>query len=225
MNQISRSLLGEFLGTAALTCVVVGSGIMGAQLSDDDGVALIINALSTILALGILIYLFMPLSGAQLNPVVTMIVALRKEMSPALAVGHIAAQLVGGILGVLVANTMFGLSTVQISTTAREPVGLLLGEVIATAGLVVVIFVSIARSNTALLPILVPAWIGSAYFFTSSTSFANPAVTIGRMFTDTFAGISPSSVLPFIGAQILGALIGWSLTALFRVPLNNDHEA
>lgn len=223
--RTTRQLVAEFLGTAVLTCVVVGSGIMGAQLSDDNGVVLLINALSTILALGILIYLFMPLSGAQLNPVVTMIVALRKEMSPALAAGHIAVQIVGGILGVLVANTMFGLSTVQISTAAREPVGLLLGEVIATAGLVVVIFVAINRANTALLPVLVPAWIGSAYFFTSSTSFANPAVTIGRMFTDTFAGISPSSVMPFIGAQILGALIGWGLTFLFRIPNSTNHQA
>jgi glycerol uptake facilitator-like aquaporin len=191
-----------------LVCVVVGSGIMGTELSDDAGVALIINAVSTIFALALLIQILGPLSGAHFNPVVTLVSAAQRELSLSRSLAFIAAQISGAISGSLLANAMFNLPLAQISGHDRVTQGTLIGEVLATAGLIIVIGTFVARKNDALIPIAVAAWIGSAYFFTSSTSFANPAVTIGRVFTDTFAGIAPGSVLPFIAAQVIGALIG-----------------
>ena len=217
-SQTTVKVLGEFLGTAVLVATVVGSGIMGTALSQDLGVALFINAVSTILVLGVLIFVFLPIRGAQFNPAVTMIMALKKEITPALAVSYVAAQILGGILGAAVANTMFGAPALQISHNARDSYGLLLGEVIATAGLIFIILLTVARGEASKLSILVPAWIGAAYFFTSSTSFANPAVTIARMFTDSFSGIAPSSVLFFVIAQLLGALLGWAGATLFLTP-------
>ncbi len=217
-HSTTAILIAEFLGTAVLVATVVGSGIMGTALSADIGLALLINMISTVLALGILIFLFLPISGAQFNPAVTLVMFLKKEIATGMALAYVALQVLGGIAGAMLANVMFDTAALQISTNNRDTVGMLIGEVVATAGLIVVILFAVARNQAALLPILVPAWIGAAYLFTSSTSFANPAVTIGRIFTDSFAGIAPSSVLPFIGMQIIGALLGLALGAVFLRP-------
>ena len=211
MIKILRKWLAEYIGTATLVCVVVGSGIMGTNLSKDSGVALLINAFSTIFALALLILIIAPISGAHFNPAVTLVQVLRREMNVVEFLSFISAQIAGAISGAIIANVMFDLEAIQISTNERVSTGTLVGEVIATAGLITVIFVLVARSQDKLIPVAVAAWIGSAYFFTSSTSFANPAVTIGRVFSDTFAGINPASVLPFIIAQLVGAMIGIAL--------------
>ena len=211
MIKILRKWLAEYIGTATLVCVVVGSGIMGTNLSKDSGIALLINAFSTIFALALLILIIAPISGAHFNPAVSLVQVLRREMNAVEFLSFISAQIAGAISGAIIANVMFDLEAIQISTNERVSTGTLVGEVIATAGLITVIFVLVARSQDKLIPVAVAAWIGSAYFFTSSTSFANPAVTIGRVFSDTFAGINPASVLPFIIAQIIGAMLGVTL--------------
>ena len=204
----AAKLVSEFVGMALLAGVVVGSGIMGTNLSPDAGVALLINTVSTIFALAILILILGPISGAHFNPAVTLVSLFNKSMQAKDAIAYIAVQIAGAITGAIVANAMFDLAVIQISGTERITVGKLIGEVIATAGLITVIGVLVARAQTTLIPVVVSAWIGSAYFFTSSTSFANPAITIGRVFSDTFAGIAPSSVAPFIAAQLVGAALG-----------------
>jgi arsenate reductase len=209
--KILRKWLAEYIGTATLVCVVVSSGIMGTNLSKDSGVALLINAFSTIFALALLILIIAPISGAHFNPAVSLVQVLRREMNAVEFLSFISAQIVGAISGAIIANVMFDLEAIQISTNERVSTGTLVGEVIATAGLITVIFVLVARSQDKLIPLAVAAWIGSAYFFTSSTSFANPAVTIGRVFSDTFAGINAASVLPFIIAQLIGAMLGVAL--------------
>ena len=211
MIKILRKWLAEYIGTATLVCVVVGSGIMGTNISKDSGVALLINAFSTIFALALLILIIAPISGAHFNPAVSLVQVLRREMNAVEFLSFISAQIAGAISGAIIANVMFDLEAIQISTNERVSTGTLVGEVIATAGLITVIFVLVARSQDKLIPVAVAAWIGSAYFFTSSTSFANPAVTIGRVFSDTFAGINPASVLPFIIAQLIGAMLGVAL--------------
>ena len=211
MIKILRKWLAEYIGTATLVCVVVGSGIMGTNLSKDSGVALLINAFSTIFALALLILIIAPISGAHFNPAVTLVQVLRREMNVVEFLSFISAQIAGAISGAIIANVMFDLEAIQISTNERVSTGTLVGEVIATAGLITVIFVLVVRSQDKLIPVAVAAWIGSAYFFTSSTSFANPAVTIGRVFSDTFAGLNPASVLPFIIAQLIGAMLGVAL--------------
>lgn len=203
-----RSSLAEFFGTALLVCVVVGSGIMGTELSSDLGIALLINTFSTVFALALIIFILAPLSGAHLNPAVTLVMVLRRDMPGAAAAAYVLAQICGAILGAIVANLMFDQAAVSFSQTDRVSPGLWVGELIATAGLITLIVVLIERKQTGFIPVVVAAWIGSAYFFTSSTSFANPAVTIGRVFSDTFAGISAQSVPFFISAQIVGAVIG-----------------
>jgi arsenate reductase len=206
--KILRKWLAEYIGTATLVCVVVGSGIMGTNLSKDSGVALFINAFSTIFALALLILIIAPISGAHFNPAVSLVQVIRREMNASEFAAFVSAQIAGAITGAIVANVMFDLQAIQISTNERVSTGTFIGEVIATAGLITVIFVLVARSQDKLIPVAVAAWIGSAYLFTSSTSFANPAVTIGRVFSDTFAGINPGSVLPFIIAQLVGAILG-----------------
>jgi len=208
MPSTAAKLISEFVGMALLACVVVGSGIMGTNLSADPGVALLINTISTIFALAILILILGPISGAHFNPAVTLVSLANKTMQTKEALGYIAVQVAGAITGALVANAMFDLVVIQISQKDRVTTGKLIGEVIATAGLIIVIGVLIDRAQTSLIPVVVAGWIGSAYFFTSSTSFANPAITIGRVFSDTFAGIAPISVLPFIAAQLIGAALG-----------------
>ena len=211
MNVSLRKPLAEFVGTALLVCVVVGSGIMGTNLSHDAGVALIINMFSTIFALALLITTIGPISGAHFNPAVSLVQLFNRSQKATETLPYIIAQIAGAIVGAVVANLMFDEKAVQISQHARVTTGTLIGEVIATAGLVAVIGILSHRDQGKFIPVAVAAWIGSAYFFTSSTSFANPAVTIGRIFSDTFAGIQPASVLPYIAAQIVGAALGVAL--------------
>jgi hypothetical protein len=206
-NTISK-VAAEFAGTALLVCVVIGSGIMGSNLSPDAGVALLINAFSTIFALALLILLLGPISGAHFNPVVSLVLLFARNQKPFETFLYVAAQVAGAITGAILANLMFDLPAVQLSVHQRVSPGTLIGEVLATAGLIALIGILSNRDQGKLIPVAVAAWIGSAYFFTSSTSFANPAVTIGRVLSDTFAGIAPGSVLPYIGAQLIGAALG-----------------
>jgi len=208
VNRLVTNATAEFFGTAMLVCVVVGSGIMGTTLSTDTGVALLINAVSTALALALIIAVLAPVSGAHLNPIVTVIEWSKKSVRAVDAFFMVLAQVAGAIAGSVVAHAMFELPLLNSGTQQRFNPGTGIGEIIATAGLVIVIYVFAMRNRAQIIPVVVAGWIGSAYFFTSSTSFANPAVTVGRMFTDTFAGISPTAVLPFILAQGVGAIVG-----------------
>lgn len=200
--------VAEFFGTALLVCVVIGSGIMGTNLSADNGIALIINTFSTIFALALLIYVLAPISGAHFNPVVSLVELVSGKQKLNETLSYAVAQVAGAISGAMLANLMFDLAVIQISTKARTSTGLLIGEVVATAGLIAIIGILSKRDQGKMIPVAVAGYIGSAYFFTSSTSFANPAVTAGRIFSDTFAGIAPASVLPFIAAQLVGAALG-----------------
>ena len=203
-----NKLVSEFLGTCLLVCIVVGSGIMATNLSQDIGVQLLINAVSTVFGLMVLIQLLMPISGAHFNPVVTLVNLIQKNVSISTFIKFSIVQTAGAITGAILANAMFNLALFETSTKIRSGSNLYLGEVIATAGLILVINLLVSQEKTALIPVMVASWIGSAYFFTSSTSFANPAVTVGRIFSESFAGIAPSSVLQFVAAQIIGALLG-----------------
>ncbi|MDM4719316.1 MIP/aquaporin family protein [Micromonospora sp. WMMA1363] len=214
-----RRLLAEFTGTALLVTAVVGSGIMAAALSPGDvGLQLLENSIATAFALGTLILIFGPISGAHFNPVVSAADwLLGRRAGTGLTArdlgAYVAAQILGGITGSVLANLMFGLAAIDFSGKDRAAGHLWLGEVVATAGLVLLIF-ALARSGRApIAPAAVGAYIGAAYWFTSSTSFANPAVTIGRAFTDTFAGIAPASVPGFVLAQLAGLAVGVGLLA------------
>jgi len=213
--SLPRRLFAEFLGTAALVMVVIGSGLMGQSLSGDLGVVILINQISTVLGLGVLVALLIPVSGAHINPAVTLIMTLRRELSAGEGLSYGVVQLAGGVAGAVGAQAMFDLPLVEFSDNQRLTTGVFVGEVVSTAGLIAVILTALAQSKATWLPLLVPAWIGAGFFATSSTSFANPAVTVGRMFTDSFTGIAVESVLGFIAAQVLGALLGWLLVALF----------
>ncbi|MFD7834054.1 aquaporin [Streptomyces sp. NPDC059761] len=208
----------EGIGTAALVAVVVGSGIQATGLTQDVGVQLLANSLATVFGLVVLIALLGPVSGAHFNPVVTLaayVTGRRSGDGPGLreVAAYVPAQVAGAIGGAVLANAMFAGPVVAFSTHDRWDAHLWLGEVVATAGLVWLIF-GLARAGRAhLAPVLVASYIGAAYWFTSSTSFANPAVTIGRAFTDTFAGIAPASVAPFLAAQLLGAALGLALVS------------
>jgi glycerol uptake facilitator-like aquaporin len=203
-----NKLVSEFLGTCLLVCIVVGSGIMATNLSLDIGVQLLINTVSTVFGLMVLIQLLMPISGAHFNPVVTLVNLIQKNISISTFIKFSIVQTAGAITGAILANAMFNYALIETSTQIRSGSNLYLGEVIATAGLILVINLLVSQEKTTLIPVMVASWIGSAYFFTSSTSFANPAVTVGRMFSNSFAGIAPSSVLQFMAAQIIGALLG-----------------
>ncbi len=207
-----RALGAEFLGSALLATVVIGSGIAASRLSPDDvGLQLFENAFATALGLGVLILVFQTVSGAHFNPVVTIVDALLHRKPWSLSTSYLPVQIAGCIGGAMLANLMFGLPAASWSTTDRASWPTLLAEVVATAGLILVIFALVRTGRGHLAAPAVGAYIGAAYFFTSSTSFANPAITIGRMFSDTFAGIAPASALPFIGAQVVGAAIGLAL--------------
>jgi len=210
----ARRAAAEFIGSAALAAIVVGSGIAATRLSDDVGIQLLINALATALGLYVLITVFGPLSGAQFNPAVTLVDAALGSRRVRDLVPYLAAQVVGCAAGAVLANLMFARSAVSISTTERATVPHLLAEVVATAGLVFAVFALVRTDRTAWLPAVVGAFIGSAYFFTSSTSFANPAITIGRMLSDTFAGIAPASVPWFLAAQLVGAALAYAAVRL-----------
>lgn len=212
---VAKRVAAEFLGTLTLVAIVVGSGIMGSNLTDDLALVLLINALSTVAGLGVLIWVLGPISGAHFNPAVTLVTASGKDMPWREAAGYIGAQLLGGVGGAILANVMFSLPAVEFSQRERIGAGVWLGEVVATAGLIFLIGALTRTGRGHLGPVLVAAWIGTAYFFTASTSFANPAVTLGRAFTDTFAGISLASVPAFIGFQLIGAAVGAGLTAFF----------
>jgi arsenate reductase len=216
LTPTTRRVLAEYLGTMILVAAVVGSGIMATTLTDDVGVQLLMNMLATVMVLGLLIWTLGPISGAHFNPAVTGVALVRREIPAREGAAYIPAQVAGAITGAVLANLMFDLPAVTMSTTERTGGNLLLGEVVATAGLLWIIGALTRTGNGRLGPGLVPAWIGAAYFFTSSTSFANPAVTVGRVFTDTFAGIAPASVAAFIAAQLVGAVIGAAQTELFH---------
>ncbi len=213
-----RRLAAESLGSGVLGGTVIASGIMATLISDDVGVQLLINAIATGAALTVLILLLGPVSGAQLNPAVTAALAADRRVPVREILPTIAAQLLGFVLGAIVANLMFGGAAVSISTTVRAEPGLLLGEVIATAGLVAVILTLVARGQRSWIPAAVGPYITSAYFATSSTSFANPGITVGRMLSDSFAGIAPESAPLFIVAQLLGAVIGVLMVRLIIAP-------
>jgi glycerol uptake facilitator-like aquaporin len=206
---LPRRLFAEFLGSAFLAATVVGSGIAAAQLSPGDtGLQLLENAVATAAGLFTFILMFGPVSGAHFNPVVSLVDAAFGGLRRRHACAYIPAQVAGCIAGAIAANLMFDLSAVSIATTHRASPPHLFAEVIATLGLLLVIF-SLARSGRGnLAPAAVGAYIGSAYFFTSSTSFANPAIDVGRMFSDTFAGIAPASVPAFVVVQLLGGVVG-----------------
>jgi len=212
-----RRLLAEFVGTALLVTAVVGSGVMAATLSPDDvGLQLLENSVATAFALGALILTFGPVSGAHFNPVVSAADwflgrRTRTGLTGSDLAGYVVAQTAGAIAGSILANLMFALDAVTFSGKDRAAGHLWLGEVVATAGLLLLIFALARSGRSAVAPAAVGAYIGAAYWFTSSTSFANPAVTIGRAFTDTFAGIAPASVPGFIVAQFAGLLIGIGL--------------
>jgi glycerol uptake facilitator-like aquaporin len=208
--MLRKKLFSEFIGTAFLVATVVGSGIMATNLSADLGIDLLINTVATVFVLYILITLLAPISGAHFNPLVSGIAFFRKELSAAHTLYFFIVQILGGSLGAIIANLMFEHPAIEPSNHARNGSHLLLGEVIASAGLIFIIFLAIKQGIDKKIPRLVAAWIGAAYFFTSSTSFANPAVTIARSLTDSFSGIKFSSVLGFIAAQIVGAILGYS---------------
>ena len=209
---IMKKVFAEFLGTAFLVAIVVGSGIMATDLSQDVGVQLLINTISTVFGLYVLITILAPISGAHFNPVVTMVDLIQGKSSTIQFIQYSLAQVLGAITGAALANAMFSYPLFEVSTKIRSGGNLYIGEIVATAGLILVINLLVNQKNLVIIPAAVAAWIGSAYFFTSSTSFANPAVTIGRTFSDSFAGIAPECAPKFIAAQVLGALIGLGLT-------------
>jgi len=204
---LPRKLLAEFLGTMLLLACVVGSGIMGEALADgNDAIALLANAAATAGALYVLITILGPISGAHFNPVVSGAMRLRGEIGNAGLAGYVGVQLLGAVLGVLLAHAMFGLPLLQPGTHVRTGASQWLSEGVATFGLLLTILLGV-RHRAAAVPALVAAYIFAAYWFTASTSFANPAVTVARALTQTFAGIRPTDVLPFVVAQVAGAAI------------------
>ncbi|MFF6989008.1 aquaporin [Streptomyces sp. NPDC010273] len=221
--SLGRRVAAEAIGTGLLVTVVVGSGIQAAELSHDAGVQLLANSLATVLGLGVLVLLLGPVSGAHLNPAVTLAAWFTGRRSPdgfplRDVAAYVPAQVAGAIGGAVLADAMFARPLVHFSTHDRSAGHLWLGEVVATAGLILLILGLARVGRAALTPAAVAAYVGAAYWFTSSTSFANPAVTIGRAFTDTFAGIAPASVAPFIAAQLLGTALGLAVVAAVYVP-------
>lgn len=206
MSHLARRALAELVGTGGLVAAVVGSGVMASGLTRDGGLELLINAVATVAALTVLIWTLGPVSGAHFNPAVSLVAALRREMAPAEASLYAVAQVVGGMAGVALANVMYQLPPWHASSQARSGGGVWLGEVVATAGLLFVIGCLTRSGRSHLGGVLVPLWIGAAYFFTASTSFANPAVTLARAASDTYAGIAPGSIPGFVLAQLIGAV-------------------
>ena len=215
-----RKYFAELVGTAALLCAVIGSGIMAENLSGgNNGVALIANTLATVFALYVLIEAFGPLSGAHFNPAVSMVMAFRNDLPRALLLGYIVAQLLGAALGALLAHAMFDLEILQWSTKVRSGNSQYLAEAVATAGLVFVIL----RSGAGKASMMVASYIGAAYWFTASTSFANPAAVFGRMMSNTCAGINPGNAIQFAVAEVIGAFIGLTLYKLLSADPNQSN--
>lgn len=217
-GALPRKLLAEFVGSALLVTVVVGSGIAAQRLSPDDvGLQLLENSTATVFGLAVLILMLGPVSGAHFNPAVTAADWLLGRRSGSGITGgdalaYVVVQVCGAVGGAWLANAMFDRRIFEIATKDRVTTGHLLGEVVATAGLIALIFALARTGRAGLAAAAVGAYIGAAYWFTSSTSFANPAVTVGRMFSDSFAGIAPSSAPVFIAAQMVGAVVGLALT-------------
>ncbi len=202
---LPRRVAAELIGTATLLAVVIGSGIMAERLAGgNDAVALLANTLATMAGLLVLIELLAPVSGAHFNPAVTLVLVWRRSLPLRDGVAYIVVQLAGAWLGALLAHAMFDEPLVQVSMKTRDGLGQGLAEAVATAGLVLVVL----RAGAARAPLLVACWIGAAYWFTASTSFANPAAAFGRMWSDSFSGIAPASVPGFVLAELLGAAVG-----------------
>lgn len=216
-HNVSKALLAECVGTAMLLCAVIGSGIMAERLSGgNNGVALLANTLATVFALYVLIETLGPVSGAHFNPAVTLVLAFRGGMSSddrvSLTALYILAQCAGAVLGAWLAHAMFDMSIMQFSTKVRSGTGQWIAEAVATAGLLFTILRAPAKRVAA----LVACYIGAAYWFTASTSFANPAAVLGRMFSDSFAGISPASSPGFVMAELVGAAVGTVLASFLK---------
>ena len=228
MNAVplGRRLLAEYLGSGLLAAIVIGSGIAASQLSPGDvGLELLENALVTGAGLFAIILMFGAVSGAHFNPVVSFVDAAFGGISLRDALAYLPAQVLGCISGAILANVMFSLPAVSISTHHRATGPHLLSEVVATVGLLLVIFALARSERSSITPAAVGAYITAAYFFCSSTSFANPAITIGRIFSNSFAGIAPSSVLPFIGAQVVGGVVAVGLIAVLYPGLTPDEAS
>jgi glycerol uptake facilitator-like aquaporin len=212
--NLSRKLLGEGLGTALLLAVVIGSGAMGERLSGGNvAVALLANTLATVGGLYVLIEVFGPVSGAHFNPAVSAVMAWRGELPKAALLPYIAAQLAGAMLGAWLAHAMFDMTILQFSTKVRAGTGQWIAEGVATFGLLLVLL----RAPSSRVAAMVAAYIGAAYWFTASTSFANPAAVFGRMFSDSFAGIAPASAPGFVLAELVGAAIAVAVDQLLSV--------
>ncbi|WP_370466852.1 aquaporin [Streptacidiphilus sp. PB12-B1b] len=227
-DPLFRKVAAELVGTAALVAVVVGSGIQATELTQDVGLQLLANSTATVFGLGVLILLLGPVSGAHFNPVVTLADwwtrrTQRDHLPVREVAAYITAQTTGAIGGAVLADAMFGKALVKWSTHDRSAGHLLIGEVVATAGLVLLIFGLAKKDQLRFAPVAVASYIGAAYWFTSSTSFANPAVAIGRAFTDSFAGIAPSSLPGFIGMELIGGVVGLALVALLFGRDRTDH--
>ena len=215
--DLKRRLVSETVGTAMLVCAVVGSGIMADNLTDDVALALLANTLATGAALVVLISILAPISGAHFNPAVTMVMVVRRAQSAAEGASYVIAQIIGGIAGTMIAHLMFSLSLVSLSTRVRDGAAQWFSEGVAAFGLVLVILAGLQFRRDAIAS-LVGLYIVAAYWFTASTSFANPAVAIARLFTDTFAGIRPSDVPEFVAAEFAGALLALGLYAWLLKP-------
>lgn len=222
MSEMPRKLLAEALGTALLLAVVIGSGIMAERLAGGNAaIALLANTLATVGGLYILIEVFGPVSGAHFNPAVSAVMAVRGALPRSLFAPYVAAQLAGAVLGAWLAHAMFDMTIVQFSTKVRSGTGQWIAEATATAGLLLVIL----RAPAARVAAMVACYIGAAYWFTASTSFANPAAAFGRMFSDSFAGIAPASVPGFVAAELVGAAIGVGIHVLLSPRLARKASA
>lgn len=206
--SLARRAFAELVGAMLLVTAVVGSGIAAETLSPDPGVRLLVNAFATAGALVAILVAVGPVSGGHLNPAVSVAFVALRGLPPRELAAYVPAQVGGACLGAVLANLMYGEPAVAFSTHDRGGAGVLLAEVVATAGLLLVVFGAVRSGRAAMAPFAVAAYIAGAYFFTSSTSFANPAVTVGRMLSDTFAGIAPASVAAFVGAEALGVVVG-----------------
>ena len=209
-------MAAELIGTAGIVAVVIGTSHMAAALGAEPAIDLTVNALATAGALFVLISLFAAVSGSHFNPVVTFVLFLKDEIKASLAAGYIAAQVLGAVLGAVLANLMFDQGAIAFSSVERAGTGIHVGEVVASFGLVLVILLLIQQGKSNLIPVAVPLWILAGYFFTSSTSFANPAVTIGRAFSDAGSSIAWQSVPMFIVTQVLGALLALGVATLLK---------
>lgn len=219
-SSLRKALLAEAIGTMLLLAIVIGSGIMAERLSaGNTAAALLANTAATVGGLYILIEVFGPVSGAHFNPVVSMVMALRGELPANRAVAYVIVQLWAAMAGAVLAHAMFDLPLQQVSSKLRTGQGQWIAEAVATAGLLLVILRAPAGKASA----MVAAYIGAAYWFTASTSFANPAAVVGRMVSDTFAGIAPVSAPAFIAAQVIGGLIGWGIANSLKTDDKQQH--